>query len=179
MTDSMQQFRRQRREVRLYQWLLVLAGVMTLIWVALDTIWQLRISAERTHVQWMVGVLKSTLGTEMSRRVVRGGVAELAAMNRANPIEWLGTRPPNYGGEIESVNESELALRSWYFERSTGQLIYRIGETEAFWFPLGERTTIRFMVVARYHPHHMGEAAYLRGIELQTLDAYLLETPDG
>ncbi len=169
---SMNQFRNDRQSVRIYQVVLVVAGIATLIGVGLNAMWDIRLMAERTHVAWMVATLKSAMGNEVGVRAVRGGSHAIAELDRSNPMQWLATPPVGYQGEVESLATVQPSPQSWYFERQSQQLIYTIANKEAFYFPLGELERLRFMVLVRYSAGHQGDPNSVIGIDLLALDAY-------
>ena len=77
---------------------------------------------------------------ENIRTGLRYKVADLILANRAseiptladeNPMNWLGERPPNYLGELDSAPADE-PKGQWYFDRRNRELVYTVNNRRHF-----------------------------------------------
>jgi len=84
----------------------------------------LRERLECTQVEATVRNLNSALQIEIAHRIDSGREASIAALTGANPVPWLVTPLPGYVGET-AAPLARPAPGSWYFDRSSGELVYR------------------------------------------------------
>jgi len=113
--------------------LVVVVALIAVLWfVAIDRMLRLRIDAERVAMLQVLGGLRSALGLEVAERVVRRGLASVTELQGANPMELLAERPHNYVGELDGPDPSRVPPGSWYFDRRTRMLVYRVRYPEAF-----------------------------------------------
>lgn len=122
----------RQRGFTLLEMMIVASLIAILFVVALDRIWILRIEAERVAVAQVVGVLRSALGIEVARRVLRSGVETLAELDGANPMELLAQLPPGYRGSLSSGQAGSVQRGEWYFDTDNRLLVYRVRFAEAF-----------------------------------------------
>jgi hypothetical protein len=124
--------RKWQRGTSLLELLVVTALILIFIAITIDRIWQLRIAAERTNIEQLIGTLKGALGTELATSVARGNSPlALAAYHHANPIALLEQPPKNYLGEFDTAPEEPVA-GAWYFNRREGSLNYRVRFSDDF-----------------------------------------------
>ncbi|MBF0218422.1 MAG: hypothetical protein HQL49_02670 [Gammaproteobacteria bacterium] len=130
---------------------ILLALLFTLfVYIALDRIWDLRIEAERSHVSWSFGSMQSALATTVMARIASGRIETLNQLGGSNPFSLMTNLPPTYLGELSSPSLADLPPRSWYFDRDRGELIYRIGEEEAFPALFNSEPLLRFYIYFAY-----------------------------
>ncbi|GAB4350672.1 MAG: hypothetical protein Kow006_13670 [Gammaproteobacteria bacterium] len=125
----------------------VVSLISILVVVAFDRIWSLRAEAERVAVAQVVGAIRSALGIEVARRVLREGVETLAELDGANPMPLLAQVPPGYRGELTDRELGSVGPGEWYFDKTRGRLGYRVRFAEAFESELsGDRAEYRVML---------------------------------
>jgi hypothetical protein len=169
----------QRRiSARLLEFLVLLILILIFVTIAIGRIWELRISAERVKVEQLIGILKSTLGTELAASVVRHEYPlELGRYQHSNPMALLMVAPKNYLGEFDTAPEKPVP-GAWYFNRQEGTLNYRVRFGEDF---VGgnpdDPSLIRFQIQLDYDDRN-GNGGYdpaidtPRSLTLVSLDNY-------
>ena len=88
--------------------------------------------AERTAFEQVRSQLSAALLLEAAERVARGESASLAAFEASNPMLLLLRPPANYAGSVYAPRPDSIPARNWYFDESTGLLVYRPGAADAF-----------------------------------------------
>ena len=122
---------RRQYGVSLLETLLVVALVLVFVLLASQRIMELRHAAERVGVQRTIATLQSALGTQMGVLVLQRGPEALPALHLSNPVALLDPPPPNDLGEHEGPPEP-LPPGSWYFDRGTRELVYRVRYPEQY-----------------------------------------------
>jgi hypothetical protein len=124
-TGTTLQQRARQRGVSLIELLAVVVLVLAFIFFATVRIWELRIAAERTGIEYLVGTLRSALGIQLVGHIAREGTARLERFDHSNPIAYLKTPPANYLGAFDTAPEEPVA-GAWYFDRKQAALVYRV-----------------------------------------------------
>lgn len=109
----------------LLELVIVIILVILLFLAAWWRLLPLRGSAEAAHVATTVGTLRSALGMHVAERIVAGEFDTVANLDGSNPMGLLERAPANYLGSIET-GSSDIVPGSWYFERASGRLAYRV-----------------------------------------------------
>lgn len=161
----------------LFEQLILLLLILLLFWITLIRVWELRHVAEQTHVETIIGSLRSAIGIEVSRRILRQGMDAVAAMENSNPIQYLAHPPPNYLGELEQPVPEELNGYQWYFDRREKALVYRINHTEHFSTSLPGVARIRLAIKLDYtdannNGRFDNPTDHLKGIRLVPLEPF-------
>lgn len=165
-----------------YRLIALIVLVAIFIMVAMQSIWKMRVVAERTHVAWMYGAMQSAIGIETAVRGMKGGLKAIAILDRSNPLDLLDNQKTpfmgafSYLGELDSPDPAEIAPGSWYFDSQSRELIYRVAMTDAFVSDLDGPARIRFALRGRYS--NSGEERTLGGIGLVKLDEYNWVKPE-
>lgn len=167
--------RARQRGFTLFELVVVILLIGTLMLIALDRIWPLRAEAERVGVQTTVGALRSALGLEVADRVVNGRYETLVQLQHSNPMQLLAQTPPNYIGERDSVQPEQLEPGQWVFDRRQGMLIYRLRFTDNFSSPLSGPARVRYRVLLRFHDKNANgkldrPAESVAGLDLQAVE---------
>ncbi len=160
---------RRPLSVGLLELTLVVILIGIFITVAIDRIWPLRITAERTAVLEVQGALESALGITIAGRVARGaGLSAIARLQGTNPIRFLATPPANYVGSFTHPRRHRIPPGSWYFDRRTRTLVYLVRFRRHFETPLTGPKRIRFRVelVYRGKRHRLSGLAGVRLVQL-------------
>jgi len=113
--------------------LVIVVALLAVLWfVAIERLLQLRIDAERVAMLQVLGGLRSALGLEVAERVVRRGLASVVELQGSNPMALLAETPHNYVGELDAPDPASVPAGSWYFDRRSRVLVYRVRYPEAF-----------------------------------------------
>ena len=76
--------------------------------------------------------LNSALMMETAKRIASGRSRLVPRLENSNPMKLLFEPPENYLGEMSLPKHEDLPPRSWYFDRVTDKLFYRVGDTQRF-----------------------------------------------
>ncbi len=115
------QCRLRARGFTLLELLVVIAIVGTLGAVAIDRLLLYQELAEKAAMEQTVSTLRSALRLQVAERLLRSGYAELPALARMNPMDWLAQVPANY---VEAHGKAAIPAGSWYFDAAQRQLVY-------------------------------------------------------
>lgn len=111
-------------------------------------------AAERANFLAVSTQLQSALNIELNYGLGRGGMQSPEMVVGANPMDFLLQPPNNYLGVFDFVDPSQIERRSWYFDRTRGQLVYLISDDRGVFLNVegGAIPTdeIRFHIVADY-----------------------------
>ena len=168
----MQIFHPSQESAPYYRLIALVVLMVIFITVAMQSIWKIRVAAERTHVAWMVGTMQSAIGIEVATRAVRGGLDEIAKLHQGNPMALLDNQKTpmmgafSYLGELDNPDPETVAPRSWYFDIQSRELIYRVAMDDAFVSELEGPARVRFALKGRYSGGTLG------GIGLVSLGEY-------
>lgn len=182
MAIPLQPLERERPPHSLGQLVLVTLLILIFIVIAARRIWELRIVAEQTSVIHTVGALHSAIGIQVMERVLRSGLGSIAAMEHADPMDYLDPPPANYQRLDGPVPPEQLVPRRWYYEPQQGILIYRVDHGEYLETELPGPPHIRFQLQLRYEDRN-GNGRYdagsedLGGVSLVTLEPYGWRSP--
>lgn len=110
--------------------------------------------AERANFIAISTQLQTAINLEMSFGVGLGRIQSPTIMEGTNPMDYLLQPPSNYIGAFDVVDTDRLERRVWYFDQSTGELVYLVNDSQDVYLirngieiPADE---IRFRVVADY-----------------------------
>jgi len=82
--------------------------------------------AEKAVVEWQATTLKLALQVHVGDLISRNQKLDYAVVARENPMRWLEQPLPGYRGEFSTEAAADLPKGSWYFDRSTAQLVYLV-----------------------------------------------------
>lgn len=108
---------------------IVLIGFLALI--VLNRVWTYRVYAEEAAVTATIGNIRSALGLEVAKLVVRGQAKNIPNLENTNPMQLLAQVPHNYLGELDH-NQAIEKTGVWYFDKSERTLNYIVNFTENF-----------------------------------------------
>ncbi|WP_300749782.1 type II secretion system protein [Janthinobacterium sp.] len=80
--------------------------------------------AQRAAVAQMLGVLRTSVRVQALQLYLQGKQAQLTALQRQNPLDWLEQRPPNDLGELLAPDVKKLPSGNWFFDRSDQKLVF-------------------------------------------------------
>lgn len=126
----------------------VLVVVLGLIFMVITTqrIGQLRAAAEEVMVAQTVSAIRTGLSQRLIELALRGELDALAALDGANPIEFLDRPPAHYHTLMAPLPPTEMVGYRWYFDPATGMLTYRVANEDALITELERPARLRFQV---------------------------------
>lgn len=119
--------RRRSAGFSLFEMVVSICVIAILYMIAEQRLNDLPAAAERANFHAVLEQIKAGVKLEMIDKVSQGRVHELMRLEGANPMGFLVETPSNYGGELDLVTDAVRRRNAWYFERSTGQLVYVVG----------------------------------------------------
>ena len=154
--------------------------ISTLLFISLDRLWAIRAAAERASVIQVIGNIKSALGLEVVRLALQSKMADIALLDKANPILLLAQAPTTYIGELESDSVTETGV--WYFDKKNKALIYNVIFDENFKTILTGLPRIRHQVKLMYKDNNHNkqfDSAYdnIYGLDLLPLEKFSWQKP--
>ncbi len=161
---------------------IIVVLIAIFIGVAARHIWEFRIVAEKTSVMNMMGDIRSAVGIQVAQRVVRRGLEAVAQMDHSNPMTYLDPQPTNYELLSSPLPPEKMVPYRWYFDPTSGELIYRVANSAYFRTSLPGPARIRLQLQLQYTDHN-GNHRYdpgidtIEGLELVSLDDYQWITP--
>src|SRR6266545_4550257 len=117
------------RGFTLLELVVVVCIVAFLFGVALERLMRYRELAERTAVEQNLAAINMALTMRFAALVTAGRGEGIAKEVGHNPIELLARPPQDYLGELYAPAPETLPRPSWYFDRSTGHLVYAPSRT--------------------------------------------------
>jgi hypothetical protein len=105
----------------------VICAIAILYMMAERRLNDLPAAAERANFQAVLEQMKTGVTLAMAARVARGGAAEVQELAGTNPMDNMLEGPSNYLGELEVVDDSVRRRNAWYFEKTSGELVYVVG----------------------------------------------------
>ncbi len=107
-----------------FEFLVVVAVIALIVFVALDRLRDVQEMGEKTAVEMTVRNIQSGLRWEMSERIMAGHEASIAELAGGNPVRWLEKPPSGYLGEFPAA-PANFPPGHWYFDTLRGELRYR------------------------------------------------------
>ena len=129
---------------------MVITIISLLFFVAIDRLLVLRVEAERTAMQQVLGSLRSAMSIDIASKIAGNAIPTIAEAEGSNPMQWLSERPENYIGLKNEAEPADIAPGKWYFDKHYGYLIYRVSNAAYFQTNLDGPAVARFRVVLDY-----------------------------
>ncbi len=112
----------------LFEMVVVICSIVILYMVAEERLNSLPAAAERANFFAIYEQIKTGVRFDMYSKLASGELSSLKMLEGTNPMEMLLEFPSNYFGELVEVTDTNINRRnSWYFETSTGELVYVVG----------------------------------------------------
>ncbi len=124
--------RRASRGFTLLELVIVICVIGLLTVIGARRLLALRVEAERAALTQVVGGLQAAVSLEMLSRVSRGEDDALADLADSNPMDLLVEPPWSYLGELDGPDPARVKPGRWYFDRRSGQLVYRVRYADRF-----------------------------------------------
>ncbi len=113
--------------------------------------------AEKFSMELTIMYMRTGLLSELADRLIKNRGREADDLVGANPVRWLKSPPPGYLGEFKELNEREVKGGSWYFDQSTGEMVYKVNIDSHFRRLDGSsRNEVRWRVQGRDHGRKSG-----------------------
>jgi hypothetical protein len=104
-----------------------ICSIVILYMIAEQRLNDLPAAAERASFFAVLEQIKSGVTFEMVTRVAAGEGQRIRELEGTNPMDLLIEAPSNYRGELDRVTDAVDRRNAWYFETSTGELVYVVG----------------------------------------------------
>lgn len=111
----------------LFEMVVVISSIVILYMVAEERLNEMPAAAERASFFAVLQQIKTGVNFEMVTRLASGQSGEIRALEGVNPMDFLIEPPSNYRGELDLVTDAVERRGAWYFETSTGELVYVVG----------------------------------------------------
>lgn len=111
----------------LFEMVVVICSIVILYMIAEERLNALPAAAERANFYAVLEQIKTGVSFEMVTKVAAGEGQRIRELEGTNPMDLLIETPSNYRGELEHVTDAVDRRNAWYFETSTGELVYVVG----------------------------------------------------
>ncbi|MGV3593472.1 MAG: hypothetical protein ACO1PZ_17445 [Gammaproteobacteria bacterium] len=111
----------------LFEMVVSICSIVILYMVAEQRLNDLPAAAERASFYAVLEQIKTGVNFEMVTRLASGRSGDIRSLEGANPMNFLIEAPSNYRGELELVTDAVEHRNSWYFETTTGELVFVVG----------------------------------------------------
>lgn len=105
----------------------VLSAIAILYMMAEQRVNDLPSAAERASFQGVLEQLRTGVNLAMISRLADSRRGDPRMMARTNPVLYMADGPSNYLGELDLVTDALRRRNAWYFETSSGELVYLVG----------------------------------------------------
>lgn len=130
----------------LLELVVVVIVVSVLFLAALNKVWSLQTTVERTTMDYNIGALRSALALQFVAMIVRKDEEGIRQLAGSNPMTLLNQRPGNYLGEFTGVDPASLESGHWYFDRQQKVLTYLVKNRQFFQSVLSGPPRVRWSV---------------------------------
>jgi len=130
--------------------IIVIVIIGLLLTVAVDKLLILKVEAERTSMETIIGNLRSAITLQVANHITKGTVSDLAQAQGKNPMDWLSTRPEGYIGVLNEPDPTDIEPYKWYFDSYNKELVYRVGNADYFESKLEGPARARFKLKLDY-----------------------------
>ncbi len=126
--------------------------------------------AEKTTVELTIMNMRTGMRYRIAELILAGRTREVGGLVGTNPVAWLARPPEGYLGEVDDVaGPDEVPRGSWYFDRRTRELVYRVNRDSGFQPLDGGARAVRLKVVPGYDADRDGA---LLGVALAVINRY-------
>lgn len=87
--------------------------------------------AEKTAMESTAKNIRTGLRYKVADLILANRESEITTLADESPMTWLGERPPNYMGELDSAPVDE-PKGQWYFDKRNRELVYTVSNRRHF-----------------------------------------------
>ena len=157
-----------QRGYSLFELICVIIIAIVLMSVLLNRTLHFQTLAEKHAMEMTIINMRSGLRMQVAGLLIAERMDEVGDLVTENPINWLEAPPPNYLGELQNPQRSELPGNTWHFDPGRRELVYIPRRGSFFWkVPAGEKTVVLRVTAAKRSPVIVGSGApKVQGIAL-------------
>jgi general secretion pathway protein G len=112
----------------------------------LDRLLYYQEAAEKAVMELEANKLKLAMQVHIGDLIARNRALDYSQIARENPMGWLDQAPLGYQGEFDGDVSAQLPKGSWYFDRSSAEVVYVVNLDRNFRRASGGRTRVRWRV---------------------------------
>ncbi len=116
----------------LIELVVVICIIAVLARVFMDRVWFYQEQAEAAAMEQVAASLQSALTLQLGSLMAQGRGAEISALTRENPMNWLARKPANYGGEFFEPGPQAVPPGNWMFDLKSRELVYVVDRADHF-----------------------------------------------
>lgn len=163
------------RDLLVFEVLVVTVFVGLFAAILLDRVRDYQEAAEKANMELVISSVRSALRMRLATMLIQGKVSQYSSLEDQNPMDWLDQKPVNYQGELQPDALSSDFSGTWYFDRESKALVYRIERDRHF--KLTDRVNVpevRFQVrlVADHFNKSQDGAPLIVGVRLMLMTPY-------
>lgn len=88
--------------------------------------------AQQVAMAQTLGALRTSLRVQALQLYLAGQRAQLPALARQNPFDWLQEKPVNYLGEYDAPELDKLPAGNWLYDKKEQKIIYLLSNGNIF-----------------------------------------------
>jgi prepilin-type N-terminal cleavage/methylation domain-containing protein len=122
----------RNRGFSLFELVVSLTLVAVLIGVFLERALYYRELAEKSAMEQVAQDLRSSVNLRVAELALDNRLRELGDLAGQNPFDLLGAKPENYRGVLSSPGTQEVVTGSWYFDKTSKEVVYYVDSGRFF-----------------------------------------------
>jgi hypothetical protein len=103
-------------------------------------------AAEKAVMELEANNLKLALQVHIGDLIARNQALDYPQLARENPVGWMDQPPLGYRGEFDGDVSAQLPKGSWYFDRTSAEVVYVVNLDRNFRPASGGSTRVRWRV---------------------------------
>ncbi len=135
----------RQRGFTLFELAVVAAVFAILVTVLLSRVGDYQRQAQQVAMARTLGALRTSLRVQVLQLYLAGQRADIAALARQNPFDWLADKPANYLGEFSQPALDKLPAGNWLYDKKEQKIIYLFSEGNIF--PGARVDAVKFKVI--------------------------------
>lgn len=153
---------------------LAVVGIVlgVLAFVLLQRLLRYQELAEKTVMETTVVNMRSGLRLKVAELTMRQRTDEIRHLVGQNPIDWLESPPPNYLGEIDDPARNPLPPGSWYYDKTSHELVYLPDRNRHLRPAADGRKIIRFHVTSTIQQAGKANGEALQSVTISPVMPY-------
>lgn len=133
--------------------------------------------AEKAAMETVAGAVQTALLIQYWQAAIRGNPADVAALARDNPMNWLRKPPYNYAGEFYAPTPRAAGPGNWMFDLKSRELVYVLRNANHFTPGDDGKKWIRFHVAMKnetpHQPSLQNTPAGVAGVLFEPVEPYV------